>query len=398
MKFIHFADAHLDSPFRGLSFLPQGLFKKIKNAANESLEKIVDLALTEQVDLVLIAGDTFDSPQPTPGSQVFFAEQIKRLTAAEIQVVMVLGNHDYLKAADLLVAKSPFFHLLGPGQVEQIVLQTKAGFAYEVNGYSYQQNHVPENIMAKMQPKGERFAFGLLHANLETGQQGVYCPFTQADLTHLNYDYFALGHIHHRRVISKKPLAAYPGNIQGRQVNELGAKGCLLGEVDEQTKEVSLQFKATSDPLWLQKEVTLTQPVLADRLQGELARQLADSAGHGLVDLQVKGAQYLSAAELENLQAPEFWQLLAGELPGQTIVDAHFSASEQLVLDKRNAQALTEAEKTVLTPAELAKNAQGLVKKAPWLNKILADQDFQEQVFAQAKLLLQKQWGGSDEA
>jgi exonuclease SbcD len=398
MKFIHFADAHLDSPFRGLSFLPQGLFNKIKNAANESLAKIVDLALKEDVDLVLIAGDTFDSPQPTPGSQVFFAKQVKRLTDAEIQVAMVLGNHDYLHAQDLLVAQSPFFHLLGPGQVEQILLQTKTGFEYEVNGYSYQQNHVTTNVMAKMQPKGARFAFGLLHANLETGQEGVYCPFTQNDLERLNYDYFALGHIHHRRIISEKPLAAYPGNIQGRQVNELGDKGCLLGSVDEQTGAVSLAFKATSDPVWLQKEVTLTQAVPADQLQKELASQLADSNDNCLIDLKVNGAQNLTDAELENLQSPEFWQLLSGELPGQTIIDAHFYSNEQLVLDERNAQALAEAEKTVLTQDELTKNAKALVKKAPWLAEVLNQPDFQDQVFAQTKLLLQKQWGGSDEA
>ena len=32
MKFIHFADAHLDSPFRGLSFLPSNQFNQIKKA------------------------------------------------------------------------------------------------------------------------------------------------------------------------------------------------------------------------------------------------------------------------------------------------------------------------------------------------------------------------------
>lgn len=395
MKFIHLADAHLDSPFRGLSFLPKGLFEEVKNAAGNSLARIVDLALSEKTDLVLIAGDTFDSSKPTPASQVFFAKQIKRLTDAEIQVAMVLGNHDYLQASDLLVAKSPFFHLLGPGEVEKLVLKTKTGFEYEVNGYSYQQNHVTDNVMAEMEPKTDRFAFGLLHANLETGQQGVYCPFTLADLQRLNYDYFALGHIHHRRVISQKPLAAYPGNIQGRQVNELGPKGCLIGAVDENTGAVSLRFEQTSDPVWLAKQVTLTQPVAADKLAGEISRQLDSQPG--LVDLQIEGAQYLTASELENLQAPEFWQLLSGQA-GQTIVAAHFASSEKLQLDPRNAAALAQAEATVLTPENLEKKARSLLKKAPWLAEYFADASFQEQVFALTKLKLQKQWGGRDEA
>ena len=107
MKFIHFADAHLDSPFRGLSFLPSEEFNHIYQAADQSLKRIIDLALAEKVDLVLIAGDTFDSSQPSPRAQLFFAAQVKRLTDAQIQVVMIFGNHDHMKQEDLLVSPSP---------------------------------------------------------------------------------------------------------------------------------------------------------------------------------------------------------------------------------------------------------------------------------------------------
>ena len=109
MKFIHFADAHLDSPFRGLSFLPSKEFNQIYQAADQSLTRIVDLALKQNVDLVLIAGDTFDSNTPSPRAQLFFAEQIKRLTDQKIQVVMIFGNHDHMKREDLLVTETPYF-------------------------------------------------------------------------------------------------------------------------------------------------------------------------------------------------------------------------------------------------------------------------------------------------
>ena len=64
MKFIHFADAHLDSPFRGLSFLPTDEYERVRASADESLTRIVDLAIAERVDLVLVAGDSFDSNKP----------------------------------------------------------------------------------------------------------------------------------------------------------------------------------------------------------------------------------------------------------------------------------------------------------------------------------------------
>ena len=96
---MHLADAHLDSPFQGLSFLPSNEFENIKQSTQKSFTKAIDSALDRNVDLVLIAGDTFDSVHPSPQSQLFFNREIKRLTDQKIQVVMILGNHDLLLIA-----------------------------------------------------------------------------------------------------------------------------------------------------------------------------------------------------------------------------------------------------------------------------------------------------------
>lgn len=87
MKFMHLADAHLDSPFQGLSFLPSNEFNNIKQSTQKSFTKAIDTALDQKVDLVLIAGDTFDSVHPSPQSQLFFSREIKRLTDQEIQEI-----------------------------------------------------------------------------------------------------------------------------------------------------------------------------------------------------------------------------------------------------------------------------------------------------------------------
>lgn len=178
MKFIHFADAHLDSPFRGLSFLPSNSFNQIYQAANQSFERIVDLALKEKVDLVLIAGDTFDSNQPSPHSQLFFAKQIKRLTDAEIQVVMIFGNHDHMKVDDLLITPSPYFKLLGPDEkVESVSYETKSGFKYDVVGFSYLNNHIAHDVIPDFPEKSNNYTFGIMHAQQKTDHQDVYAPF-----------------------------------------------------------------------------------------------------------------------------------------------------------------------------------------------------------------------------
>ncbi|PTH54112.1 DNA repair exonuclease, partial [Staphylococcus arlettae] len=65
VKFIHCADLHLDSPFKSRSYLSQSIFEDMQNSAYESFTRIVDLALTEEVDFLIIAGDLFDQQNRT---------------------------------------------------------------------------------------------------------------------------------------------------------------------------------------------------------------------------------------------------------------------------------------------------------------------------------------------
>lgn len=396
MKFIHLADAHLDSPFLGLSFLPSAQKQAILQAANQSLAKIVQLALNQQVDLVLIAGDTFNSVHPSPASQLFFSKQIKLLTDAKIQTVMVFGNHDHLDPADLLVQPSPYFHLLGAGQaIEQLHLATKTGFHYSVAGFSYLQNHIQTDLAAKLPEKaGQEFAFGLFHAGEATGhpQADVYAPFTKADLLKLNYNYFALGHIHHRQIVLQHPLAVYPGNIQGRQSNELGAKGCYLGIVDEQTQAIDLQFVSTSQPVWQEVRIKLTKPISKQALTKTLATKInANLQVQTYVCLVIENSQYLSDSEVELLQDTDYWQSLSEELlAGSYLVKVSLTAESKLLLNAQDRPAFMQAEQEVLTAPVLAKISRDLGKKSTVLASQLKDPQFQQEIFALAHSKLQR--------
>ena len=317
MKFIHFADAHLDSPFRGLSFLPSEEFNHIYQAADQSLKRIVDLALAEKVDLVLIAGDTFDSSQPSPRAQLFFAEQVKRLTDAQIQVVMIFGNHDHMKQEDLLVSPSPYFKLLGNNEtVEQATFTTDAGFNYDVIGFSYLNNHITEDKIPEFPAKGKNYTFGLMHAQEKsaTASQNVYAPFTVDELQNLNYDYFALGHIHARNNLSSTPWIVYPGNIQGRHINEMGAKGCYLGEINENSGKTTIDFKETGPILWQGTKINLEGAISKADLQAKIIAKL-ESGQKTYFSLTIAGAQYLSAEERDLVQDPDFWQTISQSLP-----------------------------------------------------------------------------------
>lgn len=71
VKFLHCADLHLDSPFASKQFLSPNILKDVENSAYESFKTIVDLALREEVDFIVISGDLFDSENRTLKAEVF---------------------------------------------------------------------------------------------------------------------------------------------------------------------------------------------------------------------------------------------------------------------------------------------------------------------------------------
>lgn len=380
MKFIHFADAHLDSPFRGLSFLPSKEFNQIYQAADQSLTRIVDLALAEKVDLVLIAGDTFDSAKPSPRSQLFFAQQIKRLTDAQIQVVMIFGNHDHMRREDLLVNQSPYFKLLGANEaVEKATFKTKDNFNYDVVGFSYLNNHITEDKIPDFPGKEHNYTFGLMHAQEKEAdsRKNVYAPFTVSEVQALNYDYFALGHIHARRNLSEKPWIVYSGNIQGRHINEMGAKGCYLGVIDENTKKTSIEFKTTSPILWQGVQVELDTQISKADLQNEIIASLNNAKQKTYFSLTTAGAQFMTDEEQELVQDTDFWQNISQNLPFDSqLVDVRLKISSNLELNENDQQAFEQAKAEIFENDEFDKIVSDWKKKDPIAAQLTEDPAF----------------------
>lgn len=392
MKFIHLADTHLDSPFLGLSFLPSNQFNQIKKATENSFTKIVDYAIDNQVDLVLLAGDNFDSIHPSPHSQLFFKEQLDRLIDNKIQVVMILGNHDYMKIQDLILPQSPYFKLLGQNQeIEKVSLQTKTGFNYDVVGFSYQQNHIHEDMALKFPTKSSNYTMGLMHAGQAANKnQDNYAPFKLSELQNLNYDYFALGHIHLRQTLSQNPLIAYSGNIQGRHINESGEKGFLLGQVDENTKATSINFVPTSDIIWQRAELKLNAPLSRTQLIEKVVQILAQNNHQTtLFGLTINGAQYLSDEDREFLLDSDAWLEISKQLDfDSSLVKIYLTDKVDISLSNNDQDYFNQAKQEVLSHDYLLQLAKSLAKKSEYAQKIIDDPSFFKEVEKMATVKL----------
>ena len=116
-------------------------------------------------------------------------------------------------------------------QPEQFILKS---IDVAVYGQGFATRSVTEDL-AQTYPQGDSqlLNIGLLHTCLD-GKPGhePYAPCTVDGLRSKGYQYWALGHVHKREVVSRNPWIVFPGNIQGRHIRETGSKGCTLITVD----------------------------------------------------------------------------------------------------------------------------------------------------------------------
>jgi exonuclease SbcD len=231
-RFIHTADIHLDSPLKGLEAHEDAPVDEIRGATRRALENLIDLAIEEEVNFVLIAGDLYDGDWKDYNTGLFFVRQMSRLDKAKIKVFIILGNHD---AANQITKTMPLpdnVTLFSHRKPQSVKLDD---IGVIIHGQSYASRAVTENLASEYpQHNSNYFNIGLIHTSL-TGREGHedYAPCTLDDLKSKGYDYWALGHVHKREVVSEDPWIIFPGNIQGRHIKETGVKGATLVTIED---------------------------------------------------------------------------------------------------------------------------------------------------------------------
>lgn len=86
MKILHTADWHVGKALRGRSRAEEHA---------QVLGEIVEIAAERQVDLVLVAGDLFDSAAPPPEAEKLVYGTLLSLASNGAEVAVVAGNHDH---------------------------------------------------------------------------------------------------------------------------------------------------------------------------------------------------------------------------------------------------------------------------------------------------------------
>ena len=232
IKFIHVADIHLDSSLRGLKSYEGAPVDSIRGATRQAFKNIVELAISENVNFVLIAGDLYDGDWKDYHTGLFFASEMTKLREANIKVYIVSGNHDAASQISRQLRMPDNVKVFSSKKPETITIDD---LDIAIHGQSFAKQAITEDLSAAYPDTiPGHFNIGLLHTSA-TGREGhePYAPCTLEGLMSKGYDYWALGHVHTREVLHEDPWIIFPGCIQGRHIREIGEKGCTIVSVDD---------------------------------------------------------------------------------------------------------------------------------------------------------------------
>lgn len=276
-RFIHAADLHLDSPLQGLEVHEGAPAELLRGATRRALENLVQLAIDERVDFLVIAGDVYDGEWKDYSTGLFFRGQMVRLSAQGIPVYLIAGNHDAASVISRKLSLPDNVHSFSTRSPET---REVAGLPVSIHGRGFPNRAVPENLVTDYPPAvAGRFNLGLLHTSL-TGKSGhdTYAPCSEADLRQKGYGYWALGHVHQPEVIGEDPWIVFAGNCQGRHARETGPRGCRLVTVNDSLRVESAEWRSLDVVRWEELTVDLT----GVNAESDALRRVSDAMGHAV--------------------------------------------------------------------------------------------------------------------
>ena len=293
LHILHAADLHLDAPFTGLS---PDQARQRRSEQRDLLERLADLARERRADLVLLAGDLFDSGDTYAETTQVLARALGRTGCP---VCIAPGNHDFCGA------RSPYRVLSWPDNVhifsrltlEPLELPDRTCTVWGAAFSTPAREDSPLSGFAA--PADGRVHLGVLHG--EVDGKGRYGPLPREEIAASGLTYLALGHVHACSGLqwAGRTAWAYPGCPEGRGFDELGEKGCLWVTIDDEG-QVEAEFVPLARRRYRVVEVDLTG---TETPEAALAASLPADAREDILRFVLTGESGLEGIDLAPLEA-----------------------------------------------------------------------------------------------
>lgn len=284
IKILHTADLHIGA---AESFL-KGESQKRRFENLLTFEKIIDLSVERNVDIIVISGDLFDSNSV---EDRFIDAVFSKISSFEKPVVFCAGNHDPLNA------ESPFLNRDLPENLYVLSAKDECITFEELGLKCYGRSFTDVYLKGeeKFSLKTDDSYINLLvqHGELKSDLSSDYNSITPNFVKYSGMDYIALGHVHKRTPIGKidNTYFAYCGCPEGQGFDELDDKGVYVGEIGKGV--CNLEFVCVSKRKHIHhktdvSEVSLTDEI-CEKILGELKENYGENYRENLYKIELTG-------------------------------------------------------------------------------------------------------------
>ena len=301
IKLVHAADFHLDSAFGALNAEQAKLRRR---ESRELLQRLCNYVNQNGVDLVLLAGDLFDS-------DTTYRETIEALSdalgAMQARVFIAPGNHDPYSA------KSPYATLAWPENVHIFTSKTVERvelpeLSCAVYGAAFTSPVQDESLLQGFRAPEDGFVHLMVLHGDSSAAESRYDPITKEQIAGSGLDYLALGHTHEHDGFHRAAgtIYAYSGCPEGRGFDELGEKGILAGTVER--GDVQMQFIPFAHRRYEILKVDVTGKTAEDALREKLPPSTVRDL-YRIIFTGETDERGLDLKPLEERFAPDFFHL-----------------------------------------------------------------------------------------
>ena len=280
VTFIHAADLHLGAPFKGLRSIAPAWADVLLQAIPEAFRSVIETAIKEQVDFVVLAGDIFDNSHPSYADFSLFLSGLKQLQEAGIPVYFVTGNHDpYISWDNSFAVLPENVHLLGVTKPEFACYKKDGKPLALIGGRGYYTQSFPrtEDISEGISREtaaselgvSAPFMIGILHTGLDIDL--TRSPVNPKTLLKRDVDYWACGHVHQPKMFPSKddPRIGYSGCPQGRDMKEEGEHGVFKVTLSSNAS-TQIEFIPTAKVAWQHLKLDVSDAVTITDIQEKI--------------------------------------------------------------------------------------------------------------------------------
>lgn len=290
-------------------------------------EQLVETALREKVDAVVLGGDVVDAANKYWEALGPLEHGARKLGGAGIRLIAVAGNHDADVLPRLARRLPPdTFTLLGEGgRWETLTLSENGHPALRLLGWSFPREHVDTDPTGTCPaPAGDGVpTLGLVHGDLNAGASR-YAPLSLARLQSLPVSGWLLGHLHAPALHPGSPWVLMPGSPQPLDPSETGVHSLwrirLARGVPSRPEPV---HPATLHYLETQIELDADTPATEDAIRAAVHEDLnALAATHVVMRLRVGGETRDPSAVETALRHIREWEPRPGVVIDRLVQDA----------------------------------------------------------------------------